>query len=166
MRWGGWLLLVVGLYLLVILVRGVRQVVSRFVEEYITEPRELRRLKEARAERLLHPETKSVLAKESHRPKIEHKGGEDHKKGGEEHKPRASVVKAVRPAKPSPLGKLAKSLKIAAAWKGYDYWVAAALAEEDPDLKIKYLAKALKLNPSYFPAWGLQGNAVPGCQEI
>ena len=45
-------------------------------------------------------------------------------------------------------------------WKGYDYWVACALAEEDPGRKIRYLTKALTLNPDYLPAWGLKGNAL------
>jgi tetratricopeptide (TPR) repeat protein len=58
------------------------------------------------------------------------------------------------------LGKWLKSLRTATVRKGYDYWVASALAEEDRQAKVRYLSKALQLNPAYHPAWGMKGNAL------
>jgi len=63
------------------------------------------------------------------------------------------------------LGKWLKSVKLAVAVKGYDYWVACALAEEDPAMKVEFLSKALKVNPSYLPAWGLKGTALLGLER-
>jgi tetratricopeptide (TPR) repeat protein len=34
------------------------------------------------------------------------------------------------------------------------------MAEEDAEIKIEYLSKALKLNPGYLPVWGLKGTAL------
>ncbi len=43
----------------------------------------------------------------------------------------------------------------------YDYWVGAALAAEgDPGKQVKYLTRALAINPGYLPAWGLKANAL------
>ncbi len=151
MSWFGWLLILVGLYLVVVFIRAIIQFVSWLIEEYITEPRELRRLKESRAGRI-HHEPKPAPALGKHERDVGHR---DDNKRQITHAPLA-----VPSRKPSSLGRLMKSMKMAVAWKGYDYWVAAALAEEESELKIKYLAKALKLNPTYFPAWGLQGNAL------
>ena len=152
MSWLSWLLVLAGLYLVVFLVRAVIQFVAWFIEEYITEPRELRRLKEYRANRIHDEQKPPAAAPATHKRDVDHSGDKERKIH------RAPF--AVPSHKPSSLGRLMKSLKMAVVWKGYDYWVAAALAEEDLDLKIKYLAKALKLNPTYSSAWGLQGTAL------
>ena len=56
-----------------------------------------------------------------------------------------------------PLAEFAKGLF---ARKHYDYWVARALAEQNPRRKVEYLSKALALDPSYLPAWGLKATAL------
>jgi tetratricopeptide (TPR) repeat protein len=153
MTWVGWLFLLAGIYVLVIVLRAALELVSWFREEYITGPRELRRLKEKPTERLHRP--KLTAASETHERKSD--GGTDRHQVSPV--PAGSVGRARRP---SPLARLMKSLKTVVARKGYDYWVASALSEEDPDLKIRYLSKALKLDPTYVPAWGLKGNALFG----
>ncbi len=42
----------------------------------------------------------------------------------------------------------------------YDYWVGSALAAEDARKQVKYLTRALAINPGYLPAWGLKANAL------
>ena len=71
----------------------------------------------------------------------------------------------VQARKPSRFRKTLKSLRTRLASKGYDSWVASALAEEDPITKIEYLSKALRLNPTYLPAWGLKANALFGLKR-
>jgi len=49
--------------------------------------------------------------------------------------------------------------------KDFDYWVALALGEEDLARKVDCLSRALKLNPTYFPAWGMKGGALYDLQR-
>jgi tetratricopeptide (TPR) repeat protein len=98
----------------------------------------------------------------------EHETHADHGDRRKEPSGPPSQPRIQRPAKvrrPSRLGKWLKSLKLAVVVKGYDYWVACALAEEDPAMKVEYLSKALKVNPSYLPAWGLKGTALLGLER-
>ncbi|MCL4854957.1 MAG: tetratricopeptide repeat protein, partial [Bryobacteraceae bacterium] len=53
-----------------------------------------------------------------------------------------------------------KFLKIRMLSRGYEYWVGLALSEDDLTIKVEYLSKALKLNPTYMAAWGMKGNAL------
>lgn len=77
----------------------------------------------------------------------------------EEHDVRGSriPVGAVVASKIHPLAPLANLARKLAGGKRYDYWVGCALEERDPAKKVKYCAKAVALNPTYVPAWGLQG---------
>jgi len=153
MSWIGWLFLLAGLGLLVVVVRGVVQLVSWVVEEFFVEPRELARLKRTPPERRREARPTAVSDK--------HKAQGDH--GGERKETvRLPIHQPSKTRRPSRLRKWMKSVKLALAVKGYDYWVACALTEEDPVLKVEYLSKALKLNPAYLPAWGLKGNTLFG----
>ena len=163
MSWVGWLIIVAALGVLVGVLRSAAQFVSELVDEYITRPREHRRLREGRAERSHRVEP---VATEKHEKKSGHAGGQAMKGresgsvGGQATKTHVPIGSMAPAGKHSLPARVLKSLLAVLGRKGYDYWVAAALSEGDPKLKIQYLEKALKLNPEYFPAWGLQGNAM------
>jgi tetratricopeptide (TPR) repeat protein len=40
--------------------------------------------------------------------------------------------------------------------RDYTYWVGMALGESNPEKRVSYCSKALRLNPNYEPAWGLK----------
>jgi tetratricopeptide (TPR) repeat protein len=80
---------------------------------------------------------------------------------------RESASHTVRsPAKPSmasrfhPLAPLAHLARKLVAGKRFDYWVACALEESNPAKKVKFCAKAVELNPTYVPGWGLMGTTL------
>jgi len=156
MSWIGWLFLLAGLGLLVVVVRGIVQFVFWIVDEFFIEPRELARLKGTLPQRHRNAEPPAVPDKRERREDR----GEKTKKVMQ-----APIRRPGKVRRPSRFGKWLKCLKLAVAVKGYDYWVACALAEEDPAMKVEYLSKALKVNPAYLPAWGLKGNALLGLQR-
>jgi tetratricopeptide (TPR) repeat protein len=139
MSWLGWLFLLAGLYVLVAAVRGLVQIVSWLIDEYVIEPRAMQRPKEEPPQR---PEAR--------------KSAPPQQKPDAKQERRSNRVRR----RPSPWGKWLKSLKTAVARKGFDYWVACALAEDDRQAKVRHLSKALQLNPTYHPAWGMKGNAL------
>jgi tetratricopeptide (TPR) repeat protein len=55
-----------------------------------------------------------------------------------------------------PLGGLAAFIQWLSARKDYTYWVGLALGEANPEKKVKYCSKAVRLNPEYEPAWGIK----------
>jgi tetratricopeptide (TPR) repeat protein len=55
---------------------------------------------------------------------------------------------------------MADGLKVLFFRGSYDFWVGRALRETDPRKKVADLSKALALNPSYEPAWGLKANTL------
>jgi tetratricopeptide (TPR) repeat protein len=156
MSWVGWLFLLAVLYLCLVVVRGVVQCISWFAEEYIIEPRALRRLKEKRPERL------SAATRKPISPKHETAGHQRAERKKTSPLPAAPAAPAPRPSR---LARMLRSLNIAVAKKSYNHWVSCALSEEDPDVKIAYLSKALAVNPAYVPAWGLKGDALFGLQR-
>jgi len=151
MSWMSWIVLGALLAVVVAVLRGLVQLVSWFVEEFIPEPRDAGHPKAN--QRPPKPESNGVAR--THEAKHKHA----HTDRPTVHLP-VTTVSRVRG--PSRLGRLLKKLKIAAANKSFDYWVATALSEDDPEMKIKCLSKALKLNPGYLPAWGMKGNALLG----
>jgi tetratricopeptide (TPR) repeat protein len=136
-------------------VRGLVQIVSWLIDEYIVEPRSLRHPKEEpppRAEKSVPRarESFSVSAGKA-------SSGKDVIADTEK------VSRPLRPSRvqrPSRLVRWLKSLTTVAVKKGYDYWVSSALAEDDRQAKVRYLSKALQLNPDYHPAWGMKGHAL------
>lgn len=139
--WLGWLFIIFVLYLLVVLARGVFQFIYWMFEDSIEGYRERRRQARRTAPR----------------------------RGAQRERESQSVARPAR--KPSPgsspdsrhssaIGKLPKLLKLALGRKSYDYWMTCALAEQDPQLKVEFLTKAVKQNPSYAPAWVLKANAL------
>ncbi len=152
MSWVAWLFLLAGLYVLVVAVRGIVHLVSWLVEEYVIEPRSQGHPKEEPPQRPHAGKPATTLEK----PETE----QEHVDKGSHKGPRVPVKSVSRVRRPSRWSAWLKSLKTAAVRRGYDYWVACALAEEDLQMKIRYLSKALHLNPAYHPAWGMKGNAL------
>jgi len=151
MSWIGWIVLGALLAVVVAVLRGLVQLVSWLVEEFIPQPRDAGHLKAK--ERPPKAKPRGVLRA----PEAKHEHA---------HTDKATVRLPVRTVsqvrRPSRLGRLWKRLKIAVAKKSFDCWVATALSEDDPEMKIKCLSKALSLNPDYLPAWGMKGNALRG----
>lgn len=170
MSWLGWLFLLAGVYVLVAVARGVVHLFSWLIDEYVVQPRELRRLRErAAAGTRANPGATP--------PAI----GESATAGARERRGRVSasptfptdptptakeMKKTSRPTRPPKWLRLLRwsnwlgSLRALSVGKGYDYWVACALAEEDRRLRVRYLSKALQANPAYQPAWGMKGHAL------
>jgi len=151
MSWLSWLLLLAALYVLVIVVRGIIEFASWFAEEYLGGRRERRRRQEEPAEAPHQPKPREAVRRQ------ETAAGH-----ASDRKMTCSlpVQTAARARKRSRRATLLQRMKVFLGRKGYDYWVGCALSEEDPNRKIEYLSKALQLNPTYLPAWGLKANAL------
>jgi|GEM_PF-5978675 len=170
MSWLGWLFLLAGLYVLVVVTHGLVQFCSWLIEEYIVEPRAIPRLREkppqavgvnqpatvprpaeaAKAVGRTIPESASAPAAMSR---------EERPAAGERH----TTARRAQPHRRewvSRWGRRLRSLKTLSLRGGYDYWVACALAEDDRRLRVHYLSKALRANPGYQPAWGMKGHAL------
>jgi len=147
MSWLGWLLLLAALYPVILIVQGIVQFVLWLVERLLPAPSKDRHPHE----RPHKPPPAAKPARASTAPRLAGPA-----------QPAASppVMVPQRVRRPSRLLGTLKALRILLVWKGYDYWVACALAEEDHERKIRYLTKALALKPDYLPAWGLKGNAL------
>jgi tetratricopeptide (TPR) repeat protein len=148
--WLGWLIVLAAVYLAVVLVRGIIQFVSWFMETFFPEPIEPMRLLEASTERA--HETDAAAPPASGRPK---------KKAGERGSYRKRLL--VSAARITLVHWLAAPAQLATrlvSGKRFDYWVRAALTEDDPRKKVTYLSRALALNPGYAPAWGMKADAL------
>ncbi len=150
MSWIGWLFLLALIAIVVILVRGIVQFSSWAFEEYV-ESRWLRRRGKEPQSRGRPGEPKKVQPKRETAPPHG---------AGVKPKTVSDVQITRREHKSSRLHRLMKSWAGTATGRGYDYWVGAALAEDDWNAKVEYLTKALRLNPTYVPALGLLGNAL------
>lgn len=170
MSWLGWLFLLAGLYVLVAVVRGLVQFVSWLIEECIVEPRMLRRLREKPPEGLhANPTATAPTHREAARASrglIEQPRGASTPLPAEEKPAVEETKKAARPAKTPRWRRIVrwdhwrKWLRALSLRRGYDYWVACALAEDDLRTRVRYLAKAIQANPAYPPAWGMKGHAL------
>ena len=150
MSWIGWLFLLALIALVVILLRGMIQFASWAFEEYV-ESRWLRRRGKETESRGRPGESKETQPRRETAPP--HGTGVKPKTVSE-------VPVARRQRRPSRLRKVLKWWIGTATGRGYDYWVGAALAEDDWNTKVEYLSKALRLNPTYLPGLGLLGNAL------
>lgn len=142
MPWMEILLLAAVGYVVVLVVRGIIQFVSWFMETFV-EPRQL-----ARPKRKPQPQP----ARTDHTPvPVSHRAD-----GGAQVRHKASTVLVAESRRTSLRGLLKKLL----ARKDFTYWVGSALGESDPDKKVKCCSRALRLNPAYEPAWGLKANTL------
>jgi len=149
--WLGWLFLLAGLYVLVVAIRGGVQLVTWFVDEYIIEPRSTTSPRQAPPEA---PRTSPLAA-----------GVRKHRKKREPAAPKKTSAQpplqdVAASLRPSHAGGLLQRMRMLVFRGNYDFWVSTALAEDDLELKVRYLSKALALNPAYLPAWGMKGNAL------
>jgi tetratricopeptide (TPR) repeat protein len=159
--WIGWLVLLAILGLVIFVLRGIVQFASWLVEEFILEPRSARRRKAP----WRPPEAKDTHARAAHADAaLSRSAGASPKskaKPAHAHADKPILHLPVKPAgpvhPPSRFGRWVKRLHLALSKKGFDHWVAAALSEDDPQMKLDYLSKALRLNPAYLPAWGMKG---------
>jgi tetratricopeptide (TPR) repeat protein len=143
MPWIPLLLVLVVVYVVVLVVRGIIQFVPWFMETFV-EPRQLARLKK-------NPQPQSDDQARSSVPR--------RAEGGIGIGYREQVAFAALRAS-SGLTELLGFLKKPFTRKDFTYWVTSALGETDPDKKVKYCSRALRLDPGYEPAWGLKANTL------
>jgi tetratricopeptide (TPR) repeat protein len=151
MTWIGWILVTVALALVVIVLQGAFQVVASLVDRYTGERRSRSQAHEAMAHR--PSDAKSTALASMHAPELAPPAERTTVRAI--HNGHAAEIK-----KPSFFAWLLKMFKIASAGKRYDHWVSLAIAERDLATKVKYLAKALELDPTYIPGWGLKASAL------
>ena len=150
MSWIAWLFLLAGLYLLIVLARGVLQFVAWCVDEYMAKPEELRHQEKESPQRATEdrPETGSERRDSS----VGHGARKEVRRGP------ARNAREVR--SPSGISRLWKCMKAKLFTRRYECWVEMALSEADLAIKVEYLSNALALNPTYAPAWGMKGCAL------
>lgn len=142
MPWVECLLCIAVAYVAVVVVRGIIQVISWFMEESIPAGREPNRAREKPPPRHHDSTTAVAAASVNHRPSPS---------------PKRPLVLAV----PLPsFHWLVEFLRRLVFRRRFQYWVEAALGETNLDKRVKYCSKALRLNPAYEPAWGLKANTL------
>jgi tetratricopeptide (TPR) repeat protein len=150
--WLGWLFLLAGIYLLIVVLRGGLGILGLFFGDSAARPSRGKPGGKGSAGDAHAPGTALVSAAAA----AEKKGPKNQKPV---RKPRAALSSAdiqraqYRSGGPGLFHRLF-------AHKTFDYYVAAALADEDLRRKVEHCAKALKLNPGYVPAWGLKANTL------
>lgn len=138
MSWVGWLILAVLLfYLPILLVRSLTEFWHWFGDNFLDPGPHPSRSPSRSSEK---------KARESRAPGLRETG--------------RIPVGAMVASRIHPLAPLAHLARKLVAGKHYDYWVGCALEEPNPAKKVKYCAKAVALNPTYVPAWGLQGTTL------
>ncbi len=164
MSWIGWLLLLTVLGVAFAMLRGIVQFFIALVDEHIREPR---RLRQREAEKRLHRAREAQsgdIPAGAAQPTPAGAAAKSRTKPAHAHTDKPIIHLPVKPAAParplSAFGRWKKRLHLALSKKGFDHWVSAALAEDDPQMKLDYLSKALKLNPAYLPAWGMKGSTL------
>jgi tetratricopeptide (TPR) repeat protein len=148
--WLGWLLILAVVYLVVVVVRGIIQFTSWFIEEFF--PDSWSQEPSGKESKQHRREMSSVAMSVS--------GSPQKKKDCRDSYARWILVSAARIALLHWLAALAEFSRMLVSSRKYDYWVGSALAEDDARKKVKYLSKALALNPGYMPGWGLKANAL------
>jgi hypothetical protein len=143
MPWIEFLLVMAAIYVVALVVRGLIQFVRWFIENYV-EPRRL-----ARPEKKFKPQP-DYTDTASFSPSVPNQ-----KEVGTEVGHKGKVVLATS----RPTG-LLEFLKRLFKRTDFTYWVGSALGETDPDKRVTYCSKALRLNPGYEPAWGLKANSL------
>jgi tetratricopeptide (TPR) repeat protein len=148
--WFGWLIVFAAVYLAVVLVRGIIQFIFWFMETFFPEPIEPMRLQE--------PSTQQAHERDSAAPSAS--GRPRKRAGGRGGYRKRLLVSAARITLVHWLAAPAQLARRLVAGKRFDYWVGAALTEDDPRKKVTYLSRALALNPDYAPAWGMKADAL------
>jgi hypothetical protein len=144
MPWVECLLFIAVAYVAVVVVRGIVQAIAWFMEEFLTVAREPNRATEKPPPRHHDSASATVSAsanRESAPPHFERKP--------------LVLTEPIHPVRWS-----VEFLRSLVCRRRFQYWVEAALGETDPDKRVKYCSKALRLNPAYEPAWGLKANAL------
>jgi tetratricopeptide (TPR) repeat protein len=144
--WTGLLFLAVVGYFVVVLVRALIQFGTWLVDRFITEPRER-------------------AAAERERERGHHDAAERPKEGGILSTCRQTIVFAMLRALYR-LSGFSAALRFLVPHRDFGFWVGQALGENDPETRIKYCSKALKLNPDYEPAWGLKAVTLFGLKRF
>ena len=143
-----WLVFFAAMYLLIVVARGIIEFVSWCIEAYFVQPEASRRVE------------KTSLPQPPRAPSDRHRT-ENSKPKEAPREPAHIPGQGVRQTRrPSRIGRFLKLLKVKVFIRGYGYWVASALSEDDLAIKVEYLSKALRLNPTYFPAMGMKGYAL------
>ncbi len=143
MPWIQLLIVLTVVYVVVVVVQGIIQFVPWFIETFV-EPRQL-----ARPKRKPQPDDTDQVS--SSVPRRE--------EGGIAVGYKEKVAFAALAATSGLMELLGLPKKLLTR-KDFTYWVGSALGETDPEKKVKYCSRALQLNPSYEPAWGLRANSL------
>jgi tetratricopeptide (TPR) repeat protein len=148
--WLGWLIVAAAVYVAVVVVRGIIQFGYWCKDTFFPEPRESTWWEE-------EPEGQANNGDSAVAPARGRGGKREARVGGYK---RSLLVSAARLTLVHWLAVPAQWLRGLASAKRFDYWVGVALAEDDPRKKVRYLSKALALNPAYAPAWGMKADAL------
>jgi tetratricopeptide (TPR) repeat protein len=143
MPWVDLLFLIAVAYVVVLVVRGLIQVVPWFIETFV-EPRRYAHSKGKLPSRHDEMDPASSATSVHRREREEVRIGYGEKVG-------FAILGAA-----FWLTGLSGFLKRLFARRDFTYWVGLALGESDPEKKVKYCSRALQLNPGYEPAWGLK----------
>ncbi|MGA2059484.1 MAG: tetratricopeptide repeat protein [Thermoguttaceae bacterium] len=147
MPWVELLILMAAIYIVVLVVWGVIQFVHWFIENFF-EPR------------------RDIQPKKKFKPKPDYTDSaslspsipNSNKVGTEVgHTGKGAHVAPLATSRPTGLLEFLKRLF---KRRDFAYWVGSALGETDPDKKVTYCSKTLRLNPSCEPAWGLKANSL------
>jgi tetratricopeptide (TPR) repeat protein len=143
--WLGWLLILAGVYVVVVAVRAIIELSTWFIEEFFSADEG-----EEEAAATEHSETHAANAADTH--------SNQRSRGGSY--VNWILIFAARMALIHWFAAVAEFARSLVYRRRYDYWIGRGLAEDKPGRKVKYLSKALALNPGYVPGWGLQANAL------
>ena len=183
MSWVGWLLIVAMGCVAFLLLRGVIDFVLWGIASLLGDPDDEPGRSEGDRKELPSATDSSVVRKPAERDshgsgRFSNKDRGAHRVPGEGSSVtpgRAVDVSSISPNPSRPPGRrsivarsgamLADFFKMLVPNKNYDQWIATALAEEDPERKLKYYTKALELNPEYAPGWGLKGRTLLDLQR-
>ncbi|MGA2063210.1 MAG: tetratricopeptide repeat protein [Thermoguttaceae bacterium] len=147
MPWVELLILMAVIYVVVLVIWGIIQFMHWFIENFV-EPR-----------RLARPENKFKLQPDYRESASLSPSIPNQKEDGIEASQKGKVALPVLSATSQPTG-LLEFLKRLFKSRDFTYWVGSALGEINPDKKVQYCSKALRLNPGYEPAWGLKANSL------
>jgi hypothetical protein len=144
--WLGWLLILGGVYCIVVAVRAIIEFSSWCMEEFFS------RVPEGPLESDDSPGHDSERHAASARPPQETDDDGGYSKWLLVFAARITMLHWL-----APLAEFGRML----VYKGrYDYWIGRTLVEDDARKKVKYVSKALALDPGYVPGWGLKANAL------
>jgi tetratricopeptide (TPR) repeat protein len=147
--WVGWLFIGAGIYLIVVFMRGIVQFGAWLRDEFLSDSSPRPREPDADRRRIDTAAASRPNARASRREREGQAVGK-----------RSVLVLAARIALVHWFAAVPEFVGALFSGRRYDYWVGCALAEGDAAKKVKYLSKAIALDPSYVPAWGLKARAL------